>query len=213
MLLIGLTGGIAAGKSTVSRLLAERGAEIVDADQIARLVVQPGEPAWHKIREHFGADVIAEDGAIDRQKLAERVFADPAKVALLNEITHPAILERIADQLEALAGKDVIAVLDAALLIETGLDAGVDLVLVVNAPREAQIERLEAKGVDRAHATARIAAQADERQRLERADIVIDNDGTLAELETAVDAVWEELSRRLAGGPAEQGRLRPDRSQ
>src|SRR5262245_58629109 len=204
MLLIGLTGGIAAGKSTVSRLFAERGAEIVDADLIARQVVQPGEPAWHKIREHFGADVVGEDGAIDRQKLAERVFADPAKVTLLNEITHPAILERIADQLEALAGKDVIAVLDAALLVETGLDAGVDVVVVVNAPREAQIERLEAKGVDRAHATARIAAQADERQRLERADIVIDNDGTLPQLEAAVGQVWEELSRRLAEGRADQ---------
>lgn len=213
MLLIGLTGGIAAGKSTVSALLAEHGAEIVDADQIARLVVLPGEPAWHKIREHFGADVIAEDGAIDRHKLAERAFADPGKVALLNEITHPAILERIADQLEALAGKDVVAVLDAPLLIETGLDAGVDLVVVVNAPREAQIERLEAKGIDRAQATARIAAQADERQRLERADVVIDNDGTLPELEAKVDAVWEALSRRLTEGPDERDRRRPDASQ
>ena len=134
MLLVGLTGGIASGKSTVSAMLAERGAEVIDADHIARQVVMPGTPAWCKIREHFGPGVLHPDGQIDRQALADIVFADKAKLALLNEITHPAIFARIADRLEAHQHQDVVVILDAALLIEAGLAEGVDVVIVTHSP-------------------------------------------------------------------------------
>ena len=147
MLLVGLTGGIASGKSTVSAMLAERGAEIIDADHIARQIVLPGLPAWCKIREHFGPGVLHPDGQIDRQALADIVFADKAKLALLNEITHPAIFARIADRLEEYHDQDVVVILDAALLIEAGLAEGVDVVIVTHSPTEIQVERLAAKGV------------------------------------------------------------------
>ena len=201
MLLVGLTGGIASGKSTVSALLAEQGAEIVDADHIARQVVMPGTPAWCKIREHFGPGVLFPDGSIDRQALADQVFADKSKLALLNEITHPAIFARIADLLERWHDQDVVVVLDAALLIEAGLADGVDLVVVVHSAREVQVERLAAKGVGEGDARARIAAQLPADKRLARADVVIDNTGSLEELSQRVDELWAELQARLADRP------------
>jgi dephospho-CoA kinase len=209
MLLVGLTGGIASGKSTVSAMLAERGAEVIDADHIARQVVMPGNPAWCKIRDHFGPGVLFNDGSIDRQALADVVFGDPAKLTLLNEITHPEIFARIADRLEAHHDQDVVVVLDAALLIEAGLAAGVDVLVVVHSPREIQVERLAAKGMAERDASARIAAQLAPEQRLQRADIVIDNTGTLEELGRRMDQLWAELQRRLAErtGPAARGSL------
>jgi dephospho-CoA kinase len=198
MLLVGLTGGIASGKSTVSAMLAERGAEVIDADHIARQVVMPGTPAWCKIRDHFGPGVLFADGSIDRQALADIVFADPAKLTLLNEITHPAIFARIADLLEAHHDQDEVVVLDAALLIEAGLAEGVDVLVVVHSPREIQVERLAAKGMGERDASARIAAQLAPERRLERADIVIDNTGSLEGLGRRVDQLWAELQRRLA---------------
>jgi dephospho-CoA kinase len=198
MLLVGLTGGIASGKSTVSAMLAERGAEVIDADHIARQVVMPGTPAWCKIRDHFGPGVLFQDGSIDRQALADIVFADPAKLTLLNEITHPAIFARIADRLEAHHDQDVVVVLDAALLIEAGLADGVDVLVVIHSPREIQVERLASKGMGERDASARIAAQLAPEQRLERADIVIDNTGSLEELGRRVDQLWADLQRRLA---------------
>jgi len=198
MLLVGLTGGIASGKSTVSAMLAERGAEVIDADHIARQVVMPGTPAWCKIRDHFGPGVLHPDGQLDRQALADIVFADKSKLALLNEITHPAIFARIADRLEAHHGQDVVVVLDAALLIEAGLAEGVDVVVVVHSPREIQVERLAAKGVGASDARNRIAAQLEPEKRLARADIVIDNGGSLEDLGRQVDKLWEELRARLA---------------
>jgi dephospho-CoA kinase len=200
MLLVGLTGGIASGKSTVSAMLAERGAEVIDADHIARQVVMPGTPAWCKIRDHFGPGVLHPDGHIDRQALADIVFADKSKLALLNEITHPAIFARIADRLEAHHGQDVVVVLDAALLIEAGLAEGVDVVIVVHSPREIQVERLAAKGVGQTDARNRIASQLEPEKRLARADIVIDNSGSLEDLGRQVDKIWEELQARLAAG-------------
>ena len=197
MLLVGLTGGIASGKSTVSGMLCERGAEIIDADRIAREVVMPGTPAWGKIREHFGPGILHPDGSIDRQALGDIVFDDKSKLALLNEITHPAIFASIADRLEDLSGKDVVVILDAALLLETGLADGTDTVIVVHSPHEVQVERLQGRGVDRPEAEARINAQTDPAERLARADIVIENDGTLADLGERVDEVWEQLQRRL----------------
>jgi dephospho-CoA kinase len=198
MLLVGLTGGIASGKSTVSAMLAERGAEVIDADHIARQVVMPGTPAWCKLRDHFGPGVLHPDGQLDRQALADIVFADKSKLALLNEITHPAIFARIADRLEAHHDQDVVVVLDAALLIEAGLADGVDVVIVVHSPREIQVDRLAAKGVGSQDARNRIASQLEPEKRLARADIVIDNSGSLEDLGRLVDKLWEELQARLA---------------
>jgi dephospho-CoA kinase len=198
MLLVGLTGGIGSGKSTVSGMLAERGAEIIDADHIARQVVMPGTRAWCRIRDHFGPGVLYPDGSIDRQALADLVFGDPAKLTVLNEITHPDIFARIADLLEAHHDRDVVVVLDAALLIEAGLADGVDVVLVTHSPREIQVERLAARGVGERDAAARIASQLEPEKRLARADIVIDNSGSLEDLGRRVDEVWEDLQQRLA---------------
>jgi dephospho-CoA kinase len=197
VLLVGLTGGIGSGKSTVAAMLAERGAEIVDADLIARQVVMPGTPAWHKLRDHFGPGVLRPDGSIDRQALADVVFGDKAKLTLLNEITHPEILERIAERLEQSSGREVVVVLDAALLVETGLADGVDVLVVVDAPREARLARLAAKGLAAADAEARIAAQAPAEEWLARADHVVDNVGSIEDLGARVDRLWEELRHRL----------------
>jgi dephospho-CoA kinase len=198
VLLVGLTGGIASGKSSVSAMLAERGAEIIDADLIARQVVMPGERAWHKILDHFGRDVLSEDGQVDRKKLADLVFADPAKLTLLNEITHPDIFARVAERLEHNRDREVVVVLDAALLIETGLADRVDVVVVVDAgDEEEQVRRLTAKGLEERDARARLAAQLPAEARLARADLVIRNVGTFEELTARVDEVWDELRRRL----------------
>jgi len=197
VLLVGLTGGIASGKSTVSAMLAERGAEIIDADLIARQVVMPGAAAWHKIRDHFGPGILRPDGSVDRQALADIVFQDQAKLALLNEITHPEIFERIAGRLEESSDREVVVVLDAALLIETGLADGVDLLVVVDASRDAQLSRLAARGVPARDAEARIAAQLPAEQRLAEAGYVIQNAGSIGELGARVDELWEELQRRL----------------
>ena len=158
----------------------------------------PCTPAWCKIRDHFGPGVLFADGSIDRQALADIVFGDPAKLALLNEITHPAIFERIADRLEAAHDRDVIVVLDAALLIETGLAQRVDVLVVTQSPKEVQVQRLAAKGMAADQAKARIAAQLSPEARLARADLVIDNSGSLEGLGRQVDEVWRELERRLA---------------
>jgi dephospho-CoA kinase len=198
VLLVGLTGGIASGKSSVSAMLAERGAEIVDADLIARQVVMPGERAWQKILDHFGRGVLTEDGQVDRKKLADLVFADQARLTLLNEITHPDIFARVAERLEHNRDREVVVVLDAALLIETGLADRVDVVVVVDAgDEEEQIRRLTAKGFDERDARARMAAQLPAEARLARADLVIRNVGTFEELTARVDEVWNELQRRL----------------
>jgi dephospho-CoA kinase len=162
--------------------------------------VMPGTPAWCKLRDHFGPGVLHPDGHLDRQALADIVFADKSKLALLNEITHPAIFARIADRLEAHHDQDVVVVLDAALLIEAGLAEGVDVVIVVHSPREIQVERLAAKGVGSQDARNRIAAQLEPEKRLARADIVIDNSGSLEDLGRQVDKLWEELQARLASG-------------
>jgi dephospho-CoA kinase len=206
MLLVGLTGGIASGKSTVSAMLAERGAEIIDADHIARQIVLPGLPAWCKIREHFGPGVLHPDGQLDRQALADQVFADKTKLALLNEITHPAIFARIADRLEEYHDQNVVVVLDAALLIEAGLAEGVDVVIVTHSPTEIQVERLAAKGLGERDAANRIAAQLEPEKRLARADIVIDNSSSVEQLGRRVDEVWDELQHRLKQGMAPPAR-------
>ena len=192
---IALTGGIGSGKSTVSRLLAEKGAIIVDADAIAREIVEPGEPALEEIRVAFGPEVIDADGLLRRSKLAEIVFDDPDALARLNAITHPRIAARSAELLEA-APADAVVVYDMPLLVEQGPQAlsGWDAIVVVDAPDEVRLTRLVARGVDRDDAQRRMAAQVSRDVRLAAADHVIDNSGDLMSLERSVDALWASLT-------------------
>jgi dephospho-CoA kinase len=195
--LVGLTGGIGSGKSTVAARLVEHGVELIDADQIAREVVLPGKPAWRKIVEHFGDEVLDEDGFIDRATLGGIVFGDEQKRALLNELTHPPIIEAIATQLEVLQAFDGVVVIDVPLLVESGVDRGYEGVIVVATKPETQLQRLvELRGMDRREAEARIAAQSPLEDKLAIATHVVWNEGTLDELSTAVDAVAEDLQRR-----------------
>ncbi|MGW0734657.1 dephospho-CoA kinase [Streptomyces sp. NPDC002851] len=202
MLKVGLTGGIGAGKSEVSRLLGSYGAVVVDADRIAREVVEPGTPGLAAVVEAFGEDVLAPDGTLDRPKLGALVFADQDKLATLNAIVHPLVGTRSAE-LEAAAGDDAVVVHDVPLLAENGLAPLYDLVIVVDASPETQLDRLvRLRGMSAEDAKARMAAQATREKRLQIADIVIDNDGPLEVLEPQVRAVWEDLARRAATGTA-----------
>lgn len=198
MVKVGLTGGIGAGKSEVSRLLASYGAVIVDADKIAREVVEPGTPGLAAVVEEFGEDVLAPDGTLDRPKLGSIVFNDPAKLRALNALVHPLVGARSAE-LEASAGPDAVVVHDVPLLVENGLASLYDLVVVVDATPETQVERLVGRrGMTEDEAKSRMAAQATREQRLAVADLVIHNDGPLDALEPQVREVWEQLRRRGA---------------
>ncbi|GFE26208.1 dephospho-CoA kinase [Streptomyces libani] len=193
MVKVGLTGGIGAGKSEVSRLLASYGAVIVDADKIAREVVEPGTPGLAAVVEEFGDDVLAPDGTLDRPKLGGIVFSDPEKLKALNAIVHPLVGARSAE-LEASAGPDAVVVHDVPLLTENGLAPLYDLVVVVDAAPQTQLDRLvRLRGMAEDEAKSRMAAQATREQRLAVADLVIDNDGPLKALEPQVRAVWERL--------------------
>ncbi|WP_367040785.1 dephospho-CoA kinase [Streptomyces sp. Je 1-332] len=196
MLKVGLTGGIGAGKSEVSRLLVTSGAVLIDADKIAREVVEPGTPGLAKVVEAFGREVLAPDGTLDRPRLGSIVFADPEKLAVLNSIVHPLVGARSAE-LEGAASEDAVVVHDVPLLAENGLAPLYDLVVVVDARPETQLDRLvRLRGMSEEDARARMAAQATRVKRLEIADIVIDNDGPLEGLEQRVAAVWADLTRR-----------------
>ncbi|MFI9079370.1 dephospho-CoA kinase [Streptomyces sioyaensis] len=193
MVKVGLTGGIGAGKSEVSRLLASYGAVIVDADKIAREVVEPGTPGLAAVVEEFGDGVLAPDGTLDRPKLGGIVFADPEKLKALNAIVHPLVGGRSAE-LEAAAGPDAVVVHDVPLLTENGLAPLYDLVVVVDAAPQTQLDRLvRLRGMAEDEAKSRMAAQATREQRLAVADLVIDNNGPLEALEPQVRAVWERL--------------------
>jgi dephospho-CoA kinase len=198
MLKVGLTGGIGAGKSEVSRLLVEHGAVLIDADRIAREVVEPGTPGLAAVVEAFGSDVLAPDGSLDRPALGAIVFADADRLAVLNSIVHPLVGARSAE-LEAAATGDSVVVHDVPLLAENGLAPLYDLVIVVDASPETQLDRLvRLRGMSEEDARARMAAQATRDKRLETADIVIDNDVPLDELHRRVDAVWADLAQRAA---------------
>jgi dephospho-CoA kinase len=198
-----LTGGIASGKSTVARSLVSRGAILVDADEIAREVVEPGTPAWSKIVEHFGPGVLLGDRRIDRPKLAEIVFADRAKLALLNEITHPEVMRRIADRLEELKETDNIVIVDVPLLAEVGARDMFDMIVVVDSKQDAQVERMRAmRGMDDEAARARIAAQAVSEDRAAIADWLIENEGSLEQLEHETDRLWVFLEANRGGRTA-----------
>ena len=198
----GLTGGIGSGKSEVSRRLAAHGAVLIDADIAARAVVAPGTPGLARVAEAFGAEVLGPDGALDRERLGAIVFRDPASRATLNAIVHPLVGQwmRAADQ-TAVAGADgaVIIVHDVPLLAENRRSGDFDLVIVVDVPPELQLERLVSRrGMNPDQARARIAAQATREQRLAVADIVIDNSGSLEDLDRRVDTVWTDLTSRVA---------------
>ncbi|PZG94790.1 dephospho-CoA kinase [Streptomyces sp. NTH33] len=196
MLSVGLTGGIGAGKSEVSRLLVECGAVLIDADRIAREVVAPGTPGLQAVVEAFGRDVLAEDGSLDRPRLGAIVFADPEKLAVLNSIVHPLVGARSRELQEA-AAEDAVVVHDVPLLTENGLAPLYDVVVVVDASPETQRDRLvRLRGMTEGDARARMAAQATREKRLEIADIVIDNDVPLERLEERVREVWTDLTRR-----------------
>ncbi|THA26952.1 dephospho-CoA kinase [Streptomyces sp. RKND-216] len=195
MLKVGLTGGIGAGKSEVSRLLRSYGAVLVDADRIAREVVEPGTPGLDAVVAEFGRDVLAADGTLDRPKLGALVFADAGRRAALNAIVHPLVAARSAE-LEAEAGDDAVVVHDVPLLAENGLAPLYDTVVVVDASPETQLDRLvRLRGMPESDARARMAAQATREDRLAVADVVLDNDGPLQELEPRVCRLWDDLRR------------------
>lgn len=198
--MVGLTGGIGAGKSTVARLLTERGAVVVDADAIARMVVEPGRPALAALAEAFGADLIQADGSLDRAALAERAFVSDETRKQLEAITHPAIAEEFLAQIAA-APADGIVVHDVPLLVESKRGFDYDAVIVVEAPLEIRLERLEARGVPRDDAERRIAHQATDEARRAVATWVLDNAGDLAHLEAQVDKIWPELEQRARDKP------------
>ncbi|WP_368266456.1 dephospho-CoA kinase [Corynebacterium ulcerans] len=194
MIIVGLTGGIGSGKSTVSRALARKGACIIDADQIAREVVEPGSSVLLELAQAFGEDVVV-DGVLDRSLLASRAFVDEEHTQLLNGITHPEIRRRIKDRLvQAREEGKRVAVLDHPLLLEQGLAAEVDLVVVVDVPAEIRVQRLVAfRGIEEQDARNRIARQMSDAARLEKADVVIDNSRALSDLELQIEELWERL--------------------
>lgn len=197
MYLVGLTGGIGSGKSTVAERLVHHGAELIDADQIAREVVEPGKPAWDKLVEHFGRDILDEDGFIDRPALGAIVFGDENKRAVLNELTHPPVISEIAERLELLQAFDGVVVLDVPLLVESGVSRSYEAIVVVAAKPDTQLRRLvELRGMKPADAQARIDAQAPLEEKLAVATHVVWNEGTLAELYAAVDEVAADLTRK-----------------
>ncbi|MEV6981934.1 dephospho-CoA kinase [Sphaerisporangium sp. NPDC051017] len=196
MLKIGLTGGIGSGKSEVSRRLAGHGAVVIDADKIAREVVEPGTSGLALVVEEFGPGVLREDGTLNREKLGQIVFPDPEKLKRLNAIVHPRVGERMAE-LQRRAPADAVVVYDVPLLAENGLAPMYDLVIVVDAPDEVRLERLVSlRGMAREDALARIRAQASREDRLKIADIVVVNEGGLGDLDARVAEVWEDLQAR-----------------
>jgi dephospho-CoA kinase len=198
MLRVGLTGGIGAGKSEVSKHLAAQGAIVIDADLIAREAVAPGTDGLAEVVAAFGPDVLGSDGSLDRARLGDLVFADPELRAKLNAIMHPRVGARMRE-LEDKAGPGAIVVHDVPLIAENDLAGAYDLVVVVDAPPRMQVDRLvRNRGLSREQAHARMAAQASREQRLAVADIVVDNSGSLAELDRQVGDLWAELRRRGA---------------
>ena len=197
MVRVGLTGGIASGKSVVAAELAARGAVIIDADVLAREVVEPGTPALAAVIDRFGAQVLSE-GRLDRPRLAQMVFADPLARRDLERIVHPAVRARAAE-LERAAGAAAVVVHVIPLLVETGQQEDFDLVVTVDVDHETQVKRLMARnGYTRAEAESRIAAQASREDRRIAADVVLRNTGSVTQLREQIDALWAELSSTVA---------------
>lgn len=206
---IAVTGGIGSGKSSVTARLAEHGAVVIDADRIAREVVEPGTPGLAAVVAEFGPGILTADGALDRPALAAIVFADPERRRALEAIVHPLVGRRSQELLDA-APADAVVVYDVPLLAESsdfGRAGGFDRVVVVTAPVETRVRRLVERGLTEADARARIAAQADDASRLAIADLVVDNGGTEAELDAAADRLWSALLDAGDTVPARAGRV------
>lgn len=196
MLRVGLTGGIGSGKSAVAERLAAHGALVVDADQIAREVVEPGTSGLAEIVAEFGQEVLTGDGRLNRPRLGEIVFSDSARLAKLNAIVHPRVGAR-TEELMAQASADAVVVYDVPLLVENDLGSLYELVVVVDVPVEEQVARVVSnRGMDEDQIRARIRAQATREQRRAAADIVIDNSGTPADLDRKAAELWEQLRER-----------------
>jgi dephospho-CoA kinase len=190
---VGLTGGIGAGKSTVLDMLAKRGAIVIDADAIVHTQQRAGQPVFNEMVEAFGAEIVGPDGELDRPKVASIVFDDPEQLKRLQDITHPAVGKEVLRLLSE-AGSDDIVVIDIPLLTEnTRSERGLREVVVVDVPPETQLDRAIARGSDAEDARKRMAAQATRDDRLKLADRVVDNKGTLDDLEQQVDRLWKEL--------------------
>lgn len=198
---VGLTGGIGSGKSTVSDLLERRGAVVVDADKIVHEIQRPGEEAFDEIVAEFGEAVVAGDGTLDRKALADIVFNDEAKLERLNAITHPRVGARFAECVSELRPTDRVVVLDIPLLGASKEGSGrvADRIVVVTAPESIRLDRLEERGMARGDAEARMRAQMSDEERVALADDVIDNSGTLEDLERQVDELWSRLEEVAAG--------------
>ena len=196
-MLVGLTGGIGSGKSTVARLLEKRGAVVFDADLLAREAVEPGTPGHAAVIERFGADILAPGGELDREALASIVFADPSARRDLEEIVHPEVRRLFAEGSEAYRDTDSVVVFSAPLLVETGMHTAFEVLVVVSATVATQIERLmHQRGMSEPSIRARIDAQAPLEDKAAAADFLVDNEGSLDELESQVDRLWNDLSAR-----------------
>lgn len=199
MLNVGLTGGIATGKSTVVRMLVKKGARVIDHDALVHALQEPGRPVWNRIVEAFGREILDAGGRIDRKKLGVLVFGDEGRRKALEGIVHPAVLEEAQRERDRIGRKDERAIVlsDIPLLLEVGMQGLFDLILLVYAPPEVQIARvMKRNNMTRNEAVARLEAQMPIDEKLKRADVVIRNDGTMKELQQRVDEVWEELLSR-----------------
>ncbi|HCH00146.1 MAG TPA: dephospho-CoA kinase [Actinobacteria bacterium] len=196
MKIIGVTGPIASGKSAVTALLKEKGANVIDADIIAREVVEPGRPAWTDIVEYFGESVLRPDQSIDRPELGRIVFGDAKQLSILNEIVHPRVMEEVDSRLRELAGTnspDAVVVIDVPLLIEVGMNKRCAHTVLVIADEDVRLERLLKKGLSREEAESRVDAQHGKDALAKFADMVIVNNGTLDELKEQTEALWKVI--------------------
>ncbi|MDI6858199.1 MAG: dephospho-CoA kinase [Dehalococcoidia bacterium] len=202
MITIGLTGGIGSGKSLVARMLAEKGAALVNADEVGHRSYRKGTPVYERVVASFGREVLDENGEIDRAKLGQRVFADPRQRERLNAIVWPEMAKMMAQDLEALRSRGTaVAVLEAAVLIEAGWRPLADEVWVVLAsPRVTRQRLMETKGMSAEQADARIRSQLSNEERRRRADVIIENNGSIEELKQRVEELWQELQRRIRAG-------------
>lgn len=197
MLLVGLTGGIGAGKSTVARELEARGAIVLDADAIVRELQRSGTAVFRRIVERFGADVVGPDGELDRARLGAAIFADDDARAALNAIVHPEVMGAIAVRIEELKDSDAVVVLDVPLLVEVGGGEGLDLVVVVDAHEHARIERLvRDRAMSPEEVRARMSVQASDEERRALADVIIHNDGDLTSLRAQMDELWARIEAK-----------------
>lgn len=199
MILVGLTGGLASGKSTVAAMLARRGAIVVDADELSRRAVAAGTPGLAQIVETFGPKILDLTGGLDRSALAEIVFADEQKRRTLESIVHPEVFALLGRVVDGYRATDAVVVFDAPLIVEAGFDRACDFLIVVSSPVDAQIARVaQTRDMSNEEARARIASQASTVEREGRADVVLRNDGTIEDLERQVEPLWEELRTRAA---------------